>query len=291
MEHLSWDDLRIVLAVARAGSVRGAARTLDVHHATVSRRLAAMARQLEARPFEREGRRLIPSEVGFEIIEAAERLERQVLDLERRVHGRDTALRGTVRVSLGYAFLHALSDIAAKLARELPDVRIEWVGGVSLSSLARREADIAVRVTREPQETLLGRRVSALAVGAYGTTDHASSARARWVTWDQADNNPASAWVAENVTLGAVVATADSPWALYELVAGGVGVGFVPRVLGDACPTLMRITATPEFLTDIWVLTHEDSRENSRVRAVMQVLGDAIASRNGMFRGVQQSGP
>ncbi|MEO0605275.1 MAG: LysR family transcriptional regulator, partial [Myxococcota bacterium] len=114
MASVPWDDFRVLLAVARAGSIRAAATTLDTSHATVSRRLAGLRERLGVRLFERQGRRLRPTVAGAELVEVASRIADEMDDATRRVVGRDFELRGTVRVSLTDAIAQFVApDLAA----------------------------------------------------------------------------------------------------------------------------------------------------------------------------------
>jgi DNA-binding transcriptional LysR family regulator len=103
-----WDDLRYFLAVARKGSIRAAAATLAVNHSTVSRRIDAFETRLGVRAFERLPGGYFLTQAGEELIQHAERVEKEMIAAERRVAGRDAKLSGLLRVTLPDSFAQCL---------------------------------------------------------------------------------------------------------------------------------------------------------------------------------------
>src|SRR3546814_2386729 len=104
---LDWDDLRVFLAVHRAGTLRGAARSLGVNHATVTRRLTRIEGALAADLFTRRAEGLVPSQAGEDLLAAAQRVEGELLAVHRRVGGRDDGPRGVVRLRIPPAMLRS----------------------------------------------------------------------------------------------------------------------------------------------------------------------------------------
>src|SRR3954471_22355962 len=99
MPGFEWDDLRYVLAVANAGSLAGAARSLGVHHTTVLRRVAAFEKRLGLRLFERLPTGYVLTAGGEELIAAARHIDDTVTTLGRKLAGQDLRLSGTIRVT------------------------------------------------------------------------------------------------------------------------------------------------------------------------------------------------
>lgn len=275
----------MALAVARTGSVRGAATALLVSHATVSRHLAALQQTLGVRLFVREGRGLQLTAAGIDLVETAKRIERDVDATSRRVAGRDVQLRGVVRVAVPPSVLRILAVPMATFAQAHPEIRVEFVTGLELVNLTRREADIAVRLTEQPRDTLVGRKVALFEVAAYGLAQgyHRGAKdfdALPWVDWDDKyrDYLPAR-WLAANIDRSSVRATADSETSMFDLVRAGVGVGFVPCLLAASDPCLVEVDAAlPRFTVPIWVLTHPDLRDTGRVRAVMRAISEALVA-------------
>jgi len=155
---MEWDDLRIVLAVSREGTLSGAARRLGVTHSTVFRRLGAIEEQIGVRLFERFRDGYVPTPAGETTAETAARLEDEVLTLERRLSGQDLRPSGVVRITttdtLGTILMRHLQAMRALH----PGIQFEVVISNAMANLTRREAEIAIRPTLEPPESLVGRR-------------------------------------------------------------------------------------------------------------------------------------
>src|SRR3984893_11369430 len=145
---IDWDDIRYFLAVARGGSVRAAAKSLGVNHATVLRRIAQLEERLGALMFEKlpAGYRLTAA--GEEVLELAKQMEASSsLKLETRVLGRDQSVRGLLRVTLAPTLAtHLLMPDLADFARLHPDIEMEILSSGELANLTNREADVAIRV-------------------------------------------------------------------------------------------------------------------------------------------------
>lgn len=287
---MDWDDLRLVLAVARDGSLRGAASALRTSHATLSRHITELQERLGVRLFERHGRTLRPTEAGADLVGTAEQIEREVDGLTRRIAGRDFSLRGTVRVAMAPSLLQVLAPRLAELSAVHPDIRLELVTGLQLSNLGRREADVVVRVTDEPPPTLVGRRVARFMAAAYGRPDLLDALEPcavgamPWVTWDERHAFKPAIWVQRHVPRTAIRATADSETGMTDLVRAGVGVGYLPVVLADRDPRLRRLSGSmPTFEYALWVLTHPDLRHTPRVRVVTGALADALVEQSEHF--------
>ncbi|HXV29379.1 MAG TPA: LysR family transcriptional regulator, partial [Sinorhizobium sp.] len=147
----NWDDLRIVLAVAEAGTISGAAAALRISHPTLSRRLRAMEQRLGVRLFERTPTACRPTEAGEEMRLAANRLRDEIAAVEGRIAGLDQDPRGPVRLTAPDAVSeYLLPGMLAEICREAPDLTVELMVSNQVLSLAQRSADIALRVTDSP---------------------------------------------------------------------------------------------------------------------------------------------
>ena len=167
----NWDDLRVFLAVARAGSLSGAARSLGVNHSTVFRRIAGLEETLGVRLFERmpNGYALTPA--GSETLGIVERIEDKVATIDRTVTGQDLRLSGSVHITAtDMLALWLLPDHLAQFRVIYPRIEIGVAVGNQSLDLSRREADIALRIGNTPPETLVGRRVGHLKVPECGVT-------------------------------------------------------------------------------------------------------------------------
>jgi len=147
---IDWDDVRYFLAAARGGSVRAAAKSLGVNHATVLRRIAQLEERLGAQMFERlpSGYRLTAA--GEEVLEFANQMEASSHQLETRVFGRDQSVRGLLRVTLPpFHGTHLLMPDIAEFARLHPDIEMELVSTGEVANLTNRDADVAIRMVTD----------------------------------------------------------------------------------------------------------------------------------------------
>ena len=282
MTAFAWDDLRLALAIAEGGSLSAAARRLGVNHSTVYRRLGALEARLGTRLFDRDGGRLAATAAGEDLLISARRVETELQGLDRRLAGRDLSLSGSLRLT-------APDDIAQQLLvaplaafrAAYPGVALELVIDNRMLSLTRREADLAVRPTNRPSESLVGRKIGPLASAVYSLERLGQPTReGPWIGWDEGAGPPAlRGWLAGQAAPEAVVYRSNS--LLHQLAAcrAGIGAAVLPCFLGDGEPSLIRRSEPdPNLTTELWLLTHPDLRRTARVRALMEHLDGAIRS-------------
>lgn len=279
--ELDWNDLRYLLEIERTGTVRAAAKRLQVNHATISRHLATVQERLGVRLLQREGRRLVFTDAGQELLATARDVEHRILDAERKLSGRDLGAQGTVRVTMPEAIVHVLAGQLRDFEAHYPEITIDLVTGLTFSNLARMEADIAVRIASSPPSTLVGRRIAPVAIYAYGTASLLDAVEPcsingyPWIGWaDSFRHFPMEAWLRKHVAPHAIRLTVNTTATLIALVLNGSGVGFLPSFLARREPALRKLAndSTPIFHNQVWVLMHEDVRVVPRVRAVSQWL-------------------
>src|SRR5580704_5421186 len=173
---LSWDEFRLVKSVAEARSLVGAAEILGVNHSTVFRRLAAVESAVGARLFERSRSGYEPTAAGEEMIALATTMAESVQEFERRVAGRDVKPTGELTVTVpGAVGLHLMPGIVAEFRAQHPGVVVALILSNQMLDLSRRDADIAIRLTNDPPETLVGRRICTGRWGIYCRRDVAAA--------------------------------------------------------------------------------------------------------------------
>jgi DNA-binding transcriptional LysR family regulator len=293
---MDWEDLRVALAIARSGGLAGAARGLKVNHATVWRRLKALEAELDTRLFERRPEGYVPTAAGDELRRAAEAMEEAADGLDRRLSGRDARLTGTVRLStLDPVAMGLLPPHLARFRELHPGILIELAVSSALANLTRRDADIVLRATEAPPETLVGQRLADVAMAAYAAPAYLARnaagtdwARHDWIAPDEIfAHTPFYRFIAREGG-GRAVLRADSEPALAAAAAAGIGATLLPCFVGDADPRLVRLSPPlPELTHGLWLLTHEDLRGAARIRAVLDFLSVAIRSERARLAGVR----
>ncbi|SFI58465.1 LysR family transcriptional regulator [Caulobacter sp. UNC279MFTsu5.1] len=169
---MEWSDVRIFLAIARAGTLGGAARTLGLSHPTVGRRLRTLEQAVGHTLFQRTADGLVPTEEGAAITALAEQMEDGALAMERRLVGGEQNLQGSLRISSADWFgAYVLPPIIADFVQTYPHLDVELLTGTRLFSLAQREADIAFRIVPFDAPDIVQRRLIRLPYGAYLAAD------------------------------------------------------------------------------------------------------------------------
>jgi DNA-binding transcriptional LysR family regulator len=291
---MEWDDLRIVLAISREGTLSGAARRLRVTHSTVFRRLGVIEQGLGVRLFERFRDGYSATPAGEAAATSAARLEEAVLTLERKLAGQDLRPSGTVRITttdtLGTILIRHLPAMRAAH----PDIHLEIAISNTMANLTRREAEIAIRPTPEPPDILVGRRVADIAHAIYASPAYLSRRHDNdwsahdWIGLDDALMSTVIArWMHENLRAAPVACRVDALPALRDAALAGLGLALLPCYLGDATPGLRRFM--PKVLAEprsaLWLLTHDDLKRTARVRATLDFLAEAFASERPLLQG------
>lgn len=286
---MNWDDLRFFLAVHRTGSLAAAGRTLSVTHTTVGRRLAALEKTLGLSLFERTPDGLRPTEAGDALLPAAQEMERGVESLARAARGLDGLEAPPLRVATSDTLAtHVLLPRLAEVRRSHPDLRVDLRVGQGLVSLARREADLAVRA-RPRGETPGEADVVARKLADVGFALFASKAylrrhrieagapldlsRHELLGHGKGDRwAPGQDWL--RARLGGepsyVLRTGSLP-VLAAAAGEGLGLAVLPDYLGAADPRLMRVSEAVDW-TEIWLAVHRDLRRAAPVRWILEAL-------------------
>ncbi|WP_148252948.1 LysR family transcriptional regulator [Aidingimonas lacisalsi] len=280
-QGLHWDDLKVVLAIAEAGSLSGAGRRLRASHATLFRRLNAIEERLGVRLFERLRSGYVPTAAGEELAGTARRVEIDVLDVERRIVGRDSRLYGTLRVTTTDTLLMGLlSPVLAAFRQSHPDIVLEVAVSNQLYNLSQRDADIAIRPSPAPPDHLVGRRIGAIAQAIYAPVD-SDTDDIGWIGPDRHLGYAAlEAWMKGSGVNDRCHYRVDTMLGMQAAVRDGLGQAILPCYLADEDSSMVRIGAPiPELTTDLWLLTHPDLRRVARIQAFMTFVAEAVMER------------
>ncbi|GJE40171.1 LysR family transcriptional regulator [Methylobacterium persicinum] len=286
---LDWDDLRFFLALARHGTLSAAGKVLHVSQSTVGRRLSSLEATLSVRLLNRTPDGYVPTLAGLEVRERAEHVEAELIALEREVTGRDTRLRGLVRVTCSETLAaHVLAPGLARLHGQYPDIKIELIPNSRELSLAMREADISLRMRQPEQHDLVVRRIGSIAFGIYATPGYLRDqgepdladgfAGHRLITQlDDTQEMTQSAWLTEIASRATVALQTSSHEAAVVAAATGGGLACLARFRADREPRLIRLPMpTDPPCADILLLVHKDNRHTPRIRAVLTHITESV---------------
>ena len=300
-----WNDARLVLAVSRTGSLTAAAKQLRVDHSTVFRRLSALEAKLGLRLFERgPGGAYGATAAGARAALAAERMEDEALGLARDLAGQDRRLTGRLRVTCSETLAYRLlTRHIARFRADNPGIVVELVVDSRVLNLSRREAEVALRAARPREGDLWGRKLADVAWTVYGAADYLATApaivsaadlgRHPLIGWEEATVGiNAADWLADTAPAASVVYRTDS--LVNQLVAAraGIGLAVLPCYLGDPEPGLARALPdgpVPALARELWIVTHQDLRHTSRVRAFFDAVVDGVGSDRALIEGAPAS--
>lgn len=292
MNRMNWDDLRFVLALARAGSLARAAKELGVDHTTVGRRIEAAERSLGLRLFSRTSTGYLPTADAERLLGDLRGIEDAVGALERNAHASRSAIDGLVRVTAPETFgCCYLAPCLAALHAAHPNLTLELRSTGAVLDLARREADLAVRMFRARHENLVVRRIGTMRYGLYASRSYldgrplreAGDLRGHALLASEAPDDarpttaPDAQWL-EALSDGArPTLVCELSMALMEACRAGMGVAVLPRFLGDREEALVHVPMPDPPSEAIWITVHRDLRDTPRVRAVLDHIAAAVA--------------
>jgi DNA-binding transcriptional LysR family regulator len=287
--NFDWALVRSFLAVLDAGSLMGAARKLRAQQPTLSRHVAELEAQLGTPLFERTGRGVTPTAAALAIADAARQMESGADSLARALAVRSEAATGTVRITTSpVAATWLLPPVLVALQAEEPGIAIELVASNQISNLLRREADIAVRMVRPAQATLVARKLADLPIVACAHASYLQRAgklgqltdllQHRLIGYDRDDLLLRGfAALGFAVTRESFALRTDDQVAYGRLVAAGAGIGFVAayniRHWPGVVPVLPMLQIPP---LPCWLAVHREIRGSRLVRRVYDYLAEAI---------------
>jgi DNA-binding transcriptional LysR family regulator len=287
---LDWDDLRVLLAVHRTGSLARAAAELGVNPTTVSRRISALEEQLATRPFDRRAEGWVTTAAGRDLALHAERMETEAIAALREVEGADRRLCGTVRVT-GTEMLvtRFLMPALPRFHERYPHITLDLHCSPRAVSLSRREADIALRLARPTEEDVVTRKIATIQLSLYaspaylaecGAPEHPDQSLAGHRALLFADARAfalENAWFEQRLEGATLALRSDSVSSLYAATVAGLGIGLLPRAVADSDPALRRVetSSSPEPRV-VWQTVHRDLKDTARVRAVLDFIAQVL---------------
>lgn len=287
-----WEDLRHFAALAEAGTLSGAAKRLKVDHATVGRRVASLEAALGVRLIDRLPRRCTLTEAGRQVAGLVGDVEASAYAIERAALRHQTPVAGRVTLSAPPIFASVfLAPRLVPLRRRYPLLRLVLAGEAASVSLGRRDADLAVRLSRPQERSSIGRRVGTMRFGLYAAKAYEALAEPNGWEFvgysDPLDHLPQQLWLREIAGGRPVVFEASDLASQHAAVRSGVGVAALPCFLAADDPELVRLpvdTAPPE--RELWLIAHADVRRAPAVRAVMDFVATLVIDSNVFDRSV-----
>jgi DNA-binding transcriptional LysR family regulator len=286
---ISWELYRSFLAVARSGSLSGAARSLRLTQPTLGRHIDELEQALGTPMFTRSPQGLLPTETASSLVPIAEAMESAAQAMERVASGTAAAVAGVVRVTASdIVGAEVLPSILADFAELYPDIAFELHLSNRTQDLLQRDADIAVRMVRPTQAGLVARQLGHTAIGFYAHQNYlrakgrpkilADLAQMRLIGYDR---NPVPvAFIAEADFLRSRESFSlrtDSDLAQLAALRAGYGVGACQIGIAQRDPNLERVLPKALVLSlETWLVMHEDLSSSPRVRTLFDHLAKGL---------------
>ncbi len=283
---ISPAELEVVLALVRTGTLAEAGARLSVDASTVFRTVQRIEKGLGQRLFARSRAGYLPSDMAHALAQHAEQMEVQLEAARALTLQQPEQVAGTVRITTTDTILHGLLAPALQQLHALhPLLSFELQAGNELASLTRRDADIALRATRRPPQHLVGKHVGPIRVAvfaaAHGGMAHFDADVAShnpWIAPDDAlPEHPSVVWRKKHHPKVTPQYRVNSILTVAELVAQGLGIGILPLFLAQGRTDLRQLgPVLDECQTELWLLTHTESRHLRRVAAVFGQLSQRL---------------
>jgi DNA-binding transcriptional LysR family regulator len=285
---VSWDDLRVFLAVARLGSLSAASAQLRLAHTTIGRRITNIERRIGARLLARHAKGMQLTHRGRELARHLGAMETTASEVERHLFGKDNKMAGPVRIAVtdGLATFWLMPQLFA-FNRSHPAVRVEIATVNSWGDLAVEETDIALRYARPSGNTMVSRKVGRTHFALYGTKAYFDAFGVPATLADLSrhcvieninlrTNRALAEWQTALSHAPATVAANASATVLATVRAGG-GVALLPTFFEAAAPELIMLDIPMKLTSDIWMLSDTKTNKTPRVRALMNFIAERFA--------------
>jgi DNA-binding transcriptional LysR family regulator len=300
--NFNWALIQSFLAAMEHGSLMGAARATGVSQPSLGRHIAELESQLNLLLFERTGRGLQATSHALALAEAARAMHAGAADFSRLALGAGQSVQGSVRLSASQPMaFHVLPPILVRMRQALPQVTVELVVSNTLSNLLLREADIALRMVRPEQSSLVARQIGQVRVRAFASHGYLQRRGTPQATEDLAqhdliagDSNTeiqqgfqAMGFPASALRFGLRTDDMNVQWAA---VRAGLGIGFMGEYPAESDPSitaLLTLNALPGL--PVWLTVHRELRTSARIRAVYDFLADEVGQtlqKNGLLSDV-----
>jgi DNA-binding transcriptional LysR family regulator len=264
---------------------------LKTSQPTLGRHIAELESQLGVVLFERTGRGLVPTATALQLAEAARGMEAGAAQLTRTLTGAQAQTTGTVRITASQPVaVQLMPPLLARMRGALPDIQVELVSSNQVSNLLRREADIAIRMVRPDQGTLVAKKIGNVGVGAYAHRSYLGRRSAirqpqDLLQHDLIGNDTDMSILRGFQSMGYAVGPeafalrTDDLVVQWQAVRAGLGIGFVADYMARTEPDVVQVLQGLLPIPDLpmWLAVHREIRTNKRIRAVYDFLADALA--------------
>lgn len=289
-DRFDWSLVRSFLATLDNGTLLAASRRLGISQPTLGRHIAEIERQLGVVLFERTGRGLVPTSAALKLVDAARGMEAQADLLARTLKGAKAQRSGTVRITASTTVAtRLLPPILARMRTEFPEVQVELLSSNEVSNLLRREADIAIRMVRPEQGSLVARKIGEVGIGAYAHRSYLERVNPIRTVADLLQHELIGGDTNTTVLQGfralgfdvsreSIALRSDDLIVQWEAVRAGLGIGFLADYLVTSDSEVMRVLPNEIRIPPLpmWLAVHREIRTNPLIRSTYDFLARAL---------------
>lgn len=303
---INWDNIRYFIAVVKAGTVSSAATRLGVSHATVLRHIAQLEESLNTRLFDHFQSGYKPTADAEAIYANALAMEASVNDLVRLVKGKEAEPEGQLKVALPESALFNFSQTLRNFTRAYPDIEV-LIQSDDAADISTLEVDVAIRITNNPPENLVGRQITQLSFGYYAADSYLSEKKIDkvsnaglvsnneemealnqneldWIVWQLNEKlhldkkmNQQENWLQYISANPKVVMRSNNYTEAFSATLGGIGIGLLSNSVATQMPNLKKLNYRDRAgRFGVWILTHPELRHSARVKAFMQFAAESL---------------
>ena len=285
---MNWDDLRILLAVARFETIALAAPTLGMDATTAARRLKRLEAAIGQTLFERSSGRQRLTSAGRDLLDRAEKIESLLGNAPG--HGCATQLKGHVRLSVAEGFgTWCVAPMLARFGKEYPRITVEMVVTNGFLSPSKRETDIAILLARPRKGPLVTRRLTNYSLGLFASANYLAESPTV-IACDDLRHQTLIGYVPDfiyapelhyldEVAPGLETSLRSSSInAQYRLARDDGGIAVLPFFIGYGDTRLVRVLPSVRIERSFWLVTHQDTRNLPRIKALVRWLTAAITN-------------
>lgn len=277
-----WEDMRYFSVFAQEQSLSAAARKLKVDHATVARRISALETSLNLKLVDRRPRAYVLTADGERIANLGKRMEVESFAVERSALAGQAGVVGEVKVSAPPALACSLiAPHLGKLRQQHPHLSLQLLGNLASASLNRREADIAIRLSRPTEPDFVARKVTTILFALYGTPeylDRTSADQLTFIAYDESmEQTTQQLWLLEQAGDRPILLRSNDLNIQAMAAKAGIGLAALPYFLGEQYSLKPAVIAGPPLEREVWLVTHSDVRHTALIQAVMTFLAQCLA--------------
>lgn len=276
MNH--WDNYLFFLTLARCSSLKDSAKILQTDATTVARRISALERSLKVKLFEKHSDGFMLTAAGRAILDETIAIEEISTSISRKIGGLDKRLEGKVRIAAPGALAnHLIIPQFSDFMKDHPDIQLDFLTGPEVVNLAKREADIAVRLVRPRQQELKFSIIGRMKLGLYvhknliekSSTPLNQIRNLKMIALDTSAMSEAEKKMRASIYVPIKVGMITKAWSsVYYALKGKLGFGILPDFLAKQESQLFLIDEVKQIESSIFMVTHPDLDHNASIKAV-----------------------